>query len=259
VDSSGITPLDETDRRYDGLLELIADAPFVLLGEATHGTHEFYRARAEITKRLITERGFTAICIEGDWPDAYRVNRFVRGISEDTEAVESLSDFKRFPAWMWRNAEVLDFISWLREYNDGVPSDKRKTGFYGLDLYSMYASIEAVVRYLERVDPEAAKRAKERYACLEGFEDRSEAYAYAVFAGLHPRAAKKRSQSSSRYSAGRRRMRSSTDEPRKTNISTSSKTRASWRTPRSTTARCWTATYRPGTFAIRTWPTHSCG
>lgn len=186
MDRGVITRLEETDRRYDGLLDLIGDAPFVLLGEATHGTHEFYRTRAEITKRLISEKGFTAVCIEGDWPDAYRVNRFVRGTDDDAEAVESLAGFKRFPTWMWRNAEVLDFVSWLREHNDRVPSGERKAGFYGLDLYSLYASIDAVVTYLERVDPEAARRAKERYACLERFEERTDAYAYAVFVGLHP-------------------------------------------------------------------------
>jgi erythromycin esterase-like protein len=186
MDPSVITRLEESDRSYDGLLHLVGDAQFVLLGEATHGTHEFYRTRAEITKRLISEKGFTAVCIEGDWPDAYRVNRFVRGTDEDAEAVESLAGFRRFPTWMWRNAEVLDFVSWMRDRNDRVRSGERKAGFYGLDLYSMYASIDAVVGYLERLDPEAAKRAKERYACLERFEERTDAYAYAVFAGLHP-------------------------------------------------------------------------
>src|SRR5206468_2811378 len=97
---------------YDPLLELVGNARFVLLGEASHGTHEFYRTRAEITRRLIEEKGFTAVAVEADWPDAYRVNRFVRGMSDDAEAADSLAGFKRFPTWMWRNADVLDFIGW---------------------------------------------------------------------------------------------------------------------------------------------------
>jgi erythromycin esterase-like protein len=180
-----IVPLKNAPKDFDALLDVIGDAHFVLLGEATHGTHEFYNARAEITKRLIDERGFAAVCIEGDWPDAYRVNRFVRGASDDAEAVEALEGFKRFPTWMWRNAEVVDFISWLREHNDRLPSGARKAGFYGLDLYSLYASIDAVVNYLERIDPQAAQRARERYGCLERFEDRPESYGYAVYSGLH--------------------------------------------------------------------------
>ncbi|HVA27803.1 MAG TPA: erythromycin esterase family protein, partial [Candidatus Baltobacteraceae bacterium] len=176
-----IQPLDGSSHDYDALVELVGEAPFVFLGEATHGTHEFYRARAEITKRLIAQRGFSGVCIEGDWPDAYRVNRYVRGADDDVEAVESLGGFRRFPTWMWRNAEVLDFVSWLREYNDR--SSEHKAGFYGLDLYSMYASIDAVVGYLDKIDPEAARRARERYGCLAPFESASETYAYALFAG----------------------------------------------------------------------------
>jgi erythromycin esterase-like protein len=182
--ASGIAiPLDGSSRDYDALMDMVGDAPFVFLGEATHGTHEFYRARAEITKRLISERGFSAVCIEGDWPDAYRVNKYVRAASDDVEAVDSLGGFKRFPTWMWRNAEVLDFVSWLREYNDRISGGKPKVGFYGLDLYSLYTSIDAVLNYLERVDPEAARRARERYDCLAPFESSTESYAYAVFYG----------------------------------------------------------------------------
>src|SRR5207249_1180403 len=129
-------PLGGERADYDRLLDLVGDARFVLLGEASHGTHEFYRARAEITRRLIEERGFTAVAVEADWPDAYRVNRFVRGMSEDVTANEALGDFLRFPTWMWRNADVLDFVGWLREHNDRVTGYERKVGFYGLDLYS---------------------------------------------------------------------------------------------------------------------------
>lgn len=176
-------PLDGSNRDFDALIELIGDAPFVLLGEATHGTHEFYRVRAQITKRLIAERGFSGVCIEGDWPDAYRVNRYVRGARDDAEAVESLGGFARFPTWMWRNAEVLDFIGWLREYNDTLRGSLPKAGFYGLDLYSLFASIDAVIAYLERIDPNAAQVARERYDCLSPYEHRTENYAYAIFRG----------------------------------------------------------------------------
>jgi len=105
---------------YDDLLEFFGDAHVVLLGEASHGTHEFYRERAQITKRLIREKGFTAIAVEADWPDAYRVNRYVQGQNVDADAVEALGGFRRFPAWMWRNADVLDFIGWLRSHNDSL-------------------------------------------------------------------------------------------------------------------------------------------
>jgi erythromycin esterase-like protein len=151
---------------YDGLLELIGDASVVLLGESSHGTHEFYRERALITRRLIEERGFTAVAVEADWPDAYRVNRYVRGAPEDGDAEEALRGFRRFPTWMWRNAEVLDFVGWLRAHDD---RGGEGAGFYGLDLYSLYASVDEVVAYLERIDPPAADRARERYACFEQF------------------------------------------------------------------------------------------
>ena len=177
-------PLTGADADYDPLLEFIGDAHFVLLGEASHGTHEFYRQRAQITKRLIQEKGFTAVAVEADWPDAYRVNRYVRGQSADADAVEALAGFKRFPAWMWRNADVLDFIGWLRAHNDSLPSGADKTGFYGLDLYSLHASIEAVLNYLDKVDPEGAQRARHRYACFEHFGEDPQEYGYAAGLGL---------------------------------------------------------------------------
>src|SRR5258706_5652259 len=142
-----------TRQDYDPLIELIGDAHFVLIGEASHGTHEFYRERASITRRLITEKGFTAVAVEADWPDAYRVNRYVRGIDDDNTPEEALAGFKRFPVWMWRNTVVLDFVQWLRAYNASLPSTTRQTGFYGLDLYSLLASMEEVIRYLDKVDP----------------------------------------------------------------------------------------------------------
>ena len=173
-------PIEDTACDYDPLLNLIGEARFCLLGEATHGTHEFYRERAEITKRLIKEKGFTAIAVEADWPDAFRVNRYVRGLSDDKNANEALGGFKRFPTWMWRNTVVLDFVEWLRDYNSSLPASATKVGFYGLDLYSLYTSIEAVLNYLARIDPEAAKRARYRYSCFEHFGDDTQAYGYAT-------------------------------------------------------------------------------
>src|SRR5438045_1469097 len=111
-------PLTGALADYDRLLEWIGDARFVLIGEASHGTHEFYAERARITQRLILEKDFSAVAVEADWPDAFRVNHYVRGVGTDQEAIVSLAGFKRFPAWMWRNADVLDFIGWLREFND---------------------------------------------------------------------------------------------------------------------------------------------
>lgn len=169
---------------YDPLIEMIGDARFVLIGEASHGTHEFYRERAEITKRLIREKGFTAVAVEADWPDAYRINRYVRGASDNAESIDALADFQRFPTWMWRNADVLDFIGWLRVYNDSLEKNESKVGFYGLDLYSLYNSIQAVLDYLDRVDPEAAKRARHRYSCFDHFGDDTQSYGYATSFGL---------------------------------------------------------------------------
>jgi erythromycin esterase-like protein len=140
--------LKGTPDDYDPLLELIGDARFALLGEASHGTHEFYHERAQITKRLITEKGCTAVAVEADWPDAYRVNRYVRGLNDDPTSERALGGFKRFPTWMWRNTDVVEFVDWLRSWNDALPPDSEKVGFYGLDLYSLFTSIEEVLGYL---------------------------------------------------------------------------------------------------------------
>ena len=161
-------PVEEGVPSDGALSNLVGDAQFVLIGEASHGTHDFYAARARMTRRLIEEKGFGAVAVEADWPDAYRVNRYVRARSDDVTAEEALRGFERFPAWMWRNAVVLDFVGWLREHNDGLGGDERaKAGFYGLDLYSLYRSIHEVISYLNRVDPAAAARARERYACFD--------------------------------------------------------------------------------------------
>ena len=148
------------------IVDRIGDARIVLLGESSHGTHDFYALRAAVTRRLIETRGFRAVTIEGDWPDSRRVDRFVRGGTDDPDASTALTGFRRFPQWMWRNSVVRDFVSWLRARNVKLPP-REHCGFYGLDLYSLHASIDAVLRYLEAVDPPAAERARERYSCLE--------------------------------------------------------------------------------------------
>lgn len=169
---------------YDPLLNQIGDARFVLIGEASHGTHEFYRERAQITKRLITEKEFSAVAVEADFPDANRLNRYVNGHDNDADVVEAMNGFQRFPAWMWRNADVLDFIGWLRAYNDALPGDTIKIGFHGLDLYSLHTSIEAVLNYLEKIDPEGAQRARERYACFDHFGKDTQRYGHATTLGI---------------------------------------------------------------------------
>ena len=179
---SEVRPLEGQSADLNPLMDLVGDAHYVLIGEASHGTHEFYRVRAEITKRLIREKGFTAVAVEADWPDGYRVNRYVRGLDEDGDATEALAGFQRFPQWMWRNADVLDFVGWLRAHNDALDGDPiaSRVGFYGIDLYSLYGSIESVLRYLDKVDPEAAKRARHRYGCFEHFDEDPQAYGYAA-------------------------------------------------------------------------------
>jgi len=166
---SSVRVLRSASRRLSGVL-----------GEASHGTHEFYSNRAEITKRLIREKGFQAVAVEADWPDAYRVNRYVLGRSEDRRAAQALSGFTRFPVWMWRNVDVEAFITWLRHYNDSLPIPGPQVGFCGLDLYSMNRSRDEVVRYLEKVDPEAARRARYRYSCFDHFAEDEQAYGCAA-------------------------------------------------------------------------------
>ena len=180
---SNTLPLTGSSRDYDALLDLIGDAPVVLLGEASHGTHEFYRERRRITERLVEERGFNIVAVEADWPDAYRVNRWVRGGGRDGGPVEALDDFRRFPRWMWRNRDVLELVGWMGGHNRSNPST-RHVGFYGLDLYSLFSSIDAVIGYLEQVDPEEARRARARYACFDHYAEDSQAYGYAAARGL---------------------------------------------------------------------------
>lgn len=169
----------------EALEEIIGDARIVLIGEGSHGTHEFYEARAAITKWLIEEKGFCAVAAEADWPDAYRVNRYVRGLGGDSCADDALSGFERFPGWMWRNVVVRDFVDWLHAHNAGRRSaGESQTGFYGLDLYSLHRSMQEVIRYLENVDPSAAARARERYACFDHTSgDDGQAYGFAAAFG----------------------------------------------------------------------------
>lgn len=169
----------------EGLMALLASRRLALLGEASHGTREFYEQRAELTKRLIVDHGLDAVAVEADWPDAQRVNRYVRGSSDDGSPEQALRGFRRFPHWMWRNTVVRDFVGWLRQWND-AQSPERRVGFYGLDLYSLSASIEAVFAYLDRADPEAAKRARRRYACFDHFREDAQAYGYWVAFDLAP-------------------------------------------------------------------------
>jgi erythromycin esterase-like protein len=168
---------------YDPLLDMIGNARFVLLGEASHGTHDFYRERAQITQRLIQEKGFTAVAVEADWPDAWRANRYVRHLSGDAFAIEALADFRRFPRWMWRNTDVVEFLDWLRAYNDALEPGAAKAGFYGLDLYSLHSSMDAVLRFLEVVDPKAAKQARERYSCFDHFGEDTQVYGFLTGSG----------------------------------------------------------------------------
>jgi erythromycin esterase-like protein len=169
---------------FGPLLQRAARSKVVLLGEASHGTHEFYAQRAELTKSLIRDHGFQAVAAEADWPDAHRVHRFVKGRGPDLDANNALADFRRFPSWMWRNADILDFVGWLREHNDALPRERKKAGFYGLDLYSLHTSIAAVLAYLDKVDADAAQRARYRYGCFEHTSEDPQAYGYAASFGL---------------------------------------------------------------------------
>ncbi|HSW18202.1 MAG TPA: erythromycin esterase family protein, partial [Ramlibacter sp.] len=158
----------------DALVRFIAQQRFVLIGEASHGTHEFYELRAELTRRLIEQHGFNTVVVEADWPDALRVNRYVRGLGDDATADAALEGFQRFPTWMWRNTVVRDFVKWLREHNTARPQ-REAAGFYGMDLYSLSASIQSVLAYLDRTDPDAARRARARYGCFDHFGEDSQA------------------------------------------------------------------------------------
>ncbi|WP_343729395.1 erythromycin esterase family protein [Duganella sp.] len=174
----------ETDDELDAVIDHIGQASLVLMGEASHGTREFYRLRADLSKRLIVERGFDAIVVEADWPDALQVSRFVQTTGSDQTADQALSGFERFPQWMWRNDDIVDLLYWMRLHNQHVPAAGRRIGFFGMDLYSLHKSMRAVVRYLEHADPEAARRARERYSCIDHIALDPQHYGYATSFGM---------------------------------------------------------------------------
>ncbi|MBM1174731.1 protein-L-isoaspartate(D-aspartate) O-methyltransferase [Microvirga arabica] len=168
---------DLDDPAFGRLFDRFADRRVVLLGEASHGTSEFYRARAAITRHLIREHGFTIVAAEADWPDAAVVDRYVR-LRPGPDRAEP--PFQRFPTWMWRNTDIADLIGWMREHNETIPDLSVRAGFYGLDIYNMSGSIAAVLEYLDRTDPEAAAVARERYGCLTPWQKNPATYGRAV-------------------------------------------------------------------------------
>lgn len=185
--AAGAQPLTGAPNDFDSLIEAARGKSLVLIGEASHGTREFYRARAQMTQRLISELGFAGVAVEADWPDAYAINRHVWNLDPDQQAEQALEVFERFPVWMWANTEVLDFVRWLADFNRlpaRAEAGLRPVGFYGLDLYSLHSSTRAVIEYLDKVDPPAAARARERYACLDQFLNEPHRYGHAVEFGL---------------------------------------------------------------------------
>ncbi|MDQ3037673.1 MAG: erythromycin esterase family protein, partial [Myxococcota bacterium] len=172
-------PMAGTDDDFAAIAPLVQGARVVLIGEASHGTEEFYAERARMTRWLLEEQGFTDVAAEADWPDAWRLHRFLRGDDFDRSADAALGDFERFPRWMWRNTVVREFAEWLRARNDALEPGER-AGFYGLDLYSLHRSMGAVIAYLDEHDPEAAVRARARYGCFDVFGDEPQMYGYAT-------------------------------------------------------------------------------
>jgi len=192
--------LDNPKKDYDELIKSIGDAQVVLIGEASHGTEEFYHERCLITQRLIEEKDFTVVACEADWPDTFKVNRYVQNLklNDSKDAREALREYKRFPTWMWRNYQVSYFIEWLKKHNDELEAKEKaklgenewnrydKTGFYGLDLYSLFRSMDSVVNYLESIDAKAAKKAKKAYACFDHFDQSTESYSFATYFRVAP-------------------------------------------------------------------------
>jgi erythromycin esterase-like protein len=164
----------------DTLMEQVGDARYVLLGEASHGTHEFYAWRDVLSRRLIVEKGFSFIAVEGDWPDCYRVNRYAKGYDEyGDSAHDVLHNFERWPTWMWANREVVALVEWLRQHNSGLPEQK-KAGFYGLDVYSLWDSLYQVMGYLRRHDPSSLPAALRTFRCFEPYGEDVQDYARAT-------------------------------------------------------------------------------
>ncbi|KAL6048840.1 Erythromycin esterase [Balamuthia mandrillaris] len=179
---------------YDPLFAAIGDCPVVMIGEASHGTKEFYHERAELTKRLIQEKGFRSVVVEADWPDAYRANKWCAALggeepsgrrgSKDKTVEESLRGFARFPSWMWRNTEMVDFLEWLREHNAAVEDPLDKVGFYGMDMYSLVTSAHEVLQFLDKTDSKAALEARNLYSCFMQYGEDTRSYGRAAAAGL---------------------------------------------------------------------------
>jgi erythromycin esterase-like protein len=168
----------QTAEDLDPLMERIGDARFVLLGEASHGTSEYYQWRARLSSRLINEKGFNFVAVEGDWPDCYRVNRYVKGYPDTGKtARDVLHAFKRWPTWMWANWEIVAFAEWLHNYNKNKTNN---AGFYGLDVYSLWESMESILSYLEKHDPQAAETARQAYQCFEPYGEDVQSYAWST-------------------------------------------------------------------------------
>lgn len=168
-------------RDLDILMKAIGNAKYVLLGEASHGTHEYYTWRSVISRRLILEKGFSFIAVEGDWPDCYRVNRYIKGYNDSgSSAQQVLTAFNRWPTWMWANWEMVAMTEWMRKHNAALPAGKR-VGFYGLDVYSLWESLEAIINYLDKVDKKAKETALQAWRCFEPYiEDEGQSYARAT-------------------------------------------------------------------------------
>lgn len=178
-DAGAASPLTSV-RDLDPLLKQVGDAHFVLLGEASHGTSDFYTWRAAISKRLIQEKGFRFIAVEGDWPDCYRLNQFVQGAAgAGDSAREVLQGFVRWPTWMWANREIEDLMHWLRDYNQDLPPERR-VGFFGIDVYSLWDSLYAVLAYLRKHDPAGLPLALKAFRCFEPYGEDSQQYARAT-------------------------------------------------------------------------------
>jgi erythromycin esterase-like protein len=183
-DNAAVLP-PVTDPSFASFFHKFGQYKIVLIGDSSHGTSEFYTARAKITQHLIEHDGFNVVAAEADWPDAEAIDRFVRcrhGPRTNIEGTEKEPAFKRFPTWMWRNHEVHDFVEWLRQHNKGLSKEK-KAGFYGLDLYSMGASIQAVIKYLDHIDPKMAKVARQRYGALQLWAEHPQEYGLAALMG----------------------------------------------------------------------------
>ena len=172
----------KSEADWDKLVQQVKNSKFVLLGEASHGTSEFYTARVEITKKLIQEKGFTFVAVEGDWPACQAINRYVKGYDQVfNSARDVLKIFDRWPTWMWANEEMIDLIEWMKEYNESG-QNQTKVGFYGIDIYSLWESMDEVIHYLKQIDSPDLEAARRAFTCFEPFNRNNEEYA--VSAGI---------------------------------------------------------------------------